>query len=80
MAPCGSDPIPEGSPVALLANLDVERALHSLTGSRRFAELLIELRRSMRRIEREDLGPEEARQILRGLVPSLRELSKCQDY
>ena len=73
-------PIPEGTPVALLANLDVERAVHTLAGSRRFAELLIELRGAMRRIEREGLGPEEAREVMRGLVPGLRELSKCLDY
>lgn len=73
-------PIPEATPVYLLANLDLERALHARSGRRRFAGLLLDLKRATDRIAREGLEGEEAREALRELVPGLRALSKCLDY
>ncbi|HSL83956.1 MAG TPA: hypothetical protein VLF66_14370 [Thermoanaerobaculia bacterium] len=73
-------PIPEGTPVALLANLDLERALHTRAGRRGLARLLLNLKRATGRIEAEGLEGEEARAALRELVPGLRALSKCLDY
>ncbi|HEX6198714.1 MAG TPA: hypothetical protein VF150_00500, partial [Thermoanaerobaculia bacterium] len=73
-------PIPEGTPVALLANLDLERALHTRAGRRGLARLLLDLERATDRIEAEGLEGEEARAALRELVPDLRRLSKCLDY
>lgn len=73
-------PIPEGTPVALLANLDLERALHTRAGRRGLARLLLDLRRATGRIAEEGLTGEDARAALRELVPDLRRLSKCLDY
>jgi hypothetical protein len=70
-------PVPEGTPVALLASLDLELTPERLP---RIAGLLLALRRDLGRIERQGLGPEESREVLRGLVPRLRALGGCLDY
>ncbi len=70
-------PIPEGTPIQLLASLDTGLVL---SRAKDFAALLLELRRALATIERERLGPEAAKAALLPLVPRLRSLGTCLDY
>jgi len=70
-------PIPEGTPVALLADLDTTP---SIGNAKTFAKILIDLHRSLKKIDQEGLGPDAARDELKKLVPALRSLSTCLDY
>ena len=70
-------PIPEGTPVALLADLDTTP---SIGNAKTFAKILIDLHRSLKTIDQEGLGPDAARDELKKLVPALRSLSTCLDY
>ncbi len=76
-------PIPPGTPVGLLANLDFrpdDATLGQRLGrDKKLLELLIEIKRKLK-----ELGPnatdEQAQQVLTPLAPRLVELSKCPDY
>ena len=70
-------PIPEGTPVALLADLDTTP---SIGNAKTFAKILVDLHRSLKTIDDEGLGPDAARDELKKLVPALRSLSTCLDY
>jgi hypothetical protein len=72
-------PIPPGTPVNLLANLNFDR------GDPRFStlkllKLLDETKKRLKRIEDESLGCEQATAVLKDLVPRLLELSICPDF
>lgn len=69
----------EGTPVSLVANLNLARTdadfgLFGLLGTVRRAT------KDFKRIEREQLGPEESAELLRGLVPDLLDKSACPDF
>lgn len=76
-------PIPKGTPVNLLANVDIrpdrmrpsERALHDL----KLAALLIKAKDDLRRLPAEPTD-EQARAAFANLVDPLLELSKCPDF
>lgn len=78
-------PIPKGTPVNLLTNLNVlpddvgwiDRLMHK----RKVASLLIKIKGALKALP-EDASDEEARKVFhdKGLVNSLLELSKCPDF
>lgn len=72
-------PVPHGTPVALLSNLNIDR------GDPRFkiwpmVKLTYKLTRSLKRIEHDNLSPEAAADVLKELVPDLIERSVCPDF
>lgn len=72
-------PIPEGTPVSLLANLNVDR------NDPRFSvpqllRLLTRAKSRLKRIEDEKLDRAQATALLRELAPDLRALSTCPDF
>jgi hypothetical protein len=76
-------PIPAGTPVGLLANLNLmpdnpslgERIEHD----KKLLALALKLKHDLKALPR-DAGDEEARKVLANLVNPLMELSKCPDY
>ncbi|NIR30310.1 MAG: hypothetical protein GWN84_13565 [Gammaproteobacteria bacterium] len=72
-------PIPEGTPINLIANANIEL---SFDPSRltRLASVLIQTKKALARIEEEGLGPEAAREVLKELVPGLLAVNKCPDF
>jgi hypothetical protein len=76
-------PIPAGTPVALLANLDITPAAdESATATlERQGKLVILLKKMILDLKRvKGKSDDEAREILNNLVPDLMKLSKCPDY
>ena len=72
-------PVPHGTPVALLSNINIDR------GDPRFGlvsslKLLYKLTNRLKRIERENLSPEAATAVLKEVVPDLIERSVCPDF
>lgn len=65
-------PIPKGTPVSLLTNIDLE------TDKLDLAKLLLEMKEDLKRVEAKDDA--EAAQVLKNLVPDLIKVSKCPDY
>jgi len=72
-------PIPEGTPVNLLANINVDRndPRFSLL---KLLRLLDRTKQRLKRIEEEKLGKEQAAAVLKDLAPDLMELSTCPDF
>ena len=76
-------PIPKGTPVGLLANLDLrldqadllERIEHDF----KLARLIIKIKRDLKDLP-EDVSDAQARAIFADLVEPLLELSKCPDF
>lgn len=72
-------PIPKGTPVNLLANINNElsadpKRLTQLAG------LLIKAKGALGRIKAEGLRGDQSTEVLKGLVPDLLEVSKCPDF
>jgi len=65
-------PIPKGTPVSLLTNIDLE------TDKLDLASLLLKMKEDLERVEGK--GDAEAAQVLKNLVPELIKVSKCPDY
>ncbi|HEX5605306.1 MAG TPA: hypothetical protein VFY96_02265, partial [Candidatus Binatia bacterium] len=65
-------PIPKGTPVSLLTNIDLE------TDKLDLATLLVKMKEDLKRVEGQ--GDTEAAQVLKNLVPDLIKVSKCPDY
>ncbi len=65
-------PIPKGTPVNLLANLNLEADRLRLT------KLLLKASKDLKKVE--GGGDEEAAKVFQNLVPDLLELSKCPDF
>ena len=76
-------PIPKGTPVSLLANLDLLG--EGLTGTAKFerqrqvVNLLIRMSKDFAALPK-PATDEQAKQVLANLVPDLYNLSKCPDY
>lgn len=71
-------PIPEGTPVNLVSNLDLE-----LSGFRKAAKLAkfgIRTKKALKEIRRDGLTGDDATQRLMKLVPDMFELSACPDF
>lgn len=68
-------PIPEGTPINLLANVDPEAKPSEL------ADLCVKIKTSLARIKLENLSPDAARDLLKTEVaPLLWNVSKCPDF
>jgi len=65
-------PIPKGTPISLLTNIDLE------TDKLDLASLLLKMKEDLERVEGK--GDAEAAQVLKNLVPDLIKVSKCPDY
>ena len=65
-------PIPKGTPVSLLTNIDLE------TDKLDLAKLLLKMKEDLKRVEGKDDA--EAAQVLKSLAPDLIKVSKCPDY
>ena len=65
-------PIPEGTPISLLSNIDLTASKIDL------ARVLIKAKKRLK--EAEGRPVEEQRQILRTLVPDLLSVNKCPDF
>jgi hypothetical protein len=68
-------PIPKGTPVNLLANLDMEKVRHDPAA----LELLLTVKRDLESLPKE-ASDEEASKVLSNLVPELMKYSKCPDF
>jgi hypothetical protein len=65
-------PIPKGTPVSLLTNIDLESDKLDL------AKLLLKMKADLKQVEGK--SDEEAAQVFKSLVPDLIKVSKCPDY
>ena len=65
-------PIPKGTPVSLLTNIDLE------TDKLDLAKLLLKLKEDLKRVEGK--SDAEAAQVFKNAVPDLIKVSKCPDY
>jgi hypothetical protein len=75
-------PIPKGTPVNLLANLNLEIKL-GLSQAKKHKDLLallLHIKRSLWTIKTQHLNSEQATELLKGLVPDLLAVSKCPDF
>jgi hypothetical protein len=71
-------PIPKGTPVNLLANIDLNIADPVKTGQ--LLKVAIKVKKDFRRIKSENLSPEQSAEVLKNVVPDLLKLSKCPDF
>ena len=72
-------PIPAGTPINLLANINVDR--HDPRFSIwRLLRLLDNTKDRLKQVERQKLDPEQTKALLRELVPDLLQLSTCPDF
>jgi hypothetical protein len=65
-------PIPKGTPVSLMSNIDLE------TDKLDLVKLLLRMKADL--IQVEGKGDEEAAKVFKNLVPDLIKVSKCPDY
>ena len=65
-------PIPKGTPVSLLTNIDLE------TNRVELVKLLLKMKEDLKRVE--GASDEEAAKVFKNLVPDLLKVSKCPDY
>jgi hypothetical protein len=76
-------PIPAGTPVNLLANVNLLSESTSPTEriaqKKKVVDLLLEVKHALKALPR-DASDEEARKVLAGLVDPLLELNKCPDF
>jgi hypothetical protein len=68
-------PIPAGTPINLLANLDMERVRHDPAA----LKLLLKVKHDLESLPK-DVSDEEARKVLSNLVPELLKYNKCPDF
>jgi hypothetical protein len=65
-------PIPKGTPVTLLTNIDLESNRADLV------KLLLKMKADLKQVE--GASDEEAAKVFKNLVPDLIKASKCPDY
>jgi hypothetical protein len=65
-------PIPKGTPVSLLTNIDLEGDKGDLV------KLLVKMKRDLKKVE--GASDQEAAAVFKNLVPDLLKVSKCPDY
>ena len=72
-------PIPKGTPVNLLANINNELSFEPA----RLADLvdvLLKVKKALKRIRIERLDSQKSTELLKTLVPDLLEVNKCPDF
>lgn len=72
-------PIPKGTPVNLIANIDLEPTLDPIK-LLDFGDALVKLNAALREIDEQKLDDEAAAARLKELAPALLKLSKCPDF
>ena len=72
-------PIPKGTPINLLANINNEL---SFEPGRLIdlVDVVIKIKKTLIRIEKENLNEEQSTALLKTLVPELLEVNKCPDF
>jgi hypothetical protein len=70
-------PIPQGTPIGLLANVDLELSARNLE---RWIKLVLNTNAALREIKQRKLSGDAAAERLKPLVPDLLGLSKCPDF
>ena len=65
-------PIPKGTPVTLLTNIDLESNRPELV------KVLLKMKADLKQVE--GASDEEAAKVFKNLVPDLLKVSKCPDY
>jgi hypothetical protein len=65
-------PIPKGTPVSLLTNIDLE------SNKAELVKLFLKMKEDLKRVE--GASDEEAAKVFKNLVPDLLKVSKCPDY
>ncbi len=75
-------PIPKGTPIDLLANIDLEikLGLDQVTKHKDLLALLIHVKKTLIKIKAEHLSTEESTAMLKTLVPDLLAVSKNPDF
>ena len=75
-------PIPKGTPVALLGNIDLDRRedlFEDLEHKLKLAKLLLKLKKDLKALPR-DASDEDARKVFGNVVDDLLSVSKCPDF
>jgi hypothetical protein len=72
-------PVPVGTPVNLLANINVDRNDPRFS-IRRLLSLVNGIKNRLKTIESQKLGPDQTTALLKELVPDLIQLSTCPDF
>jgi hypothetical protein len=75
-------PIPKGTPVALLGNIDLDRRedlFEDLEHKLKIAKLLLNLKKDLKALPK-DASDEDARKTLGNVVDDLLSVSKCPDF
>jgi hypothetical protein len=70
-------PIPQGTPIGLLANADLELSARNLE---RWIKLVLNTNTALREIKQRKLSGDAAADLLKPLVPDLLGVSKCPDF
>ncbi len=73
-------PIPQGTPINLLANINNELSFGDPVRLVRLVKVLKKLKTSLKRIKAEDMNEQESRELLKKLVPDLLQVNKCPDF
>ena len=73
-------PIPKGTPVNLLFNIDIDVDLKDTERLKKLVALFIKLRKGLVEIKQHKLSGDAAAKRLRELVPDLRAVSTCPDF
>ena len=73
-------PIPKGTPINLLANINNELSFGDPVRLVRLVKVLKKLKTSLKRIKIENMNEQESTELLKTLVPDLLEVNKCPDF
>jgi hypothetical protein len=73
-------PIPAGTPINLLANLDVSVDVSDRERTAGLVELLRKIKKRLIQIRRGNLDSEASKELLKNLIPDLLKMSKCPDF
>jgi hypothetical protein len=73
-------PIPKGTPVNLLSNIDIDVDLRDTEHLKKLAALFIKIRKKLHEIREQDLTGDSAVEQLTHLVPGLLARNKCPDF
>jgi hypothetical protein len=72
-------PIPKGTPVNLLANINLELSLDPVR-LLRLGDAILKIKKSLKIIKRDNLNAEQSTALLSELVDDVLEVSKCPDF
>ena len=73
-------PIPKGTPINLLANINNELSFGDKGRLKELVDVLKKLKKALKRIKAENMTEEESTELLKTLVPDLLDVSKCKDF